>query len=447
MKIFFSALNCLMLAANTSFAADAIDLERAMDLAEKHSPQARIATAAREEAESRTLQIAGGLGPRVDVDGSRVWFNKDTNKLVGIAPELPERSTTAGITVSQPIISLAPMFMNVRAHAKLSKISKNQEQQAAYAARIDGANAYIGIIQSQQLLQVANSSYLAVERQNKDAQAQSRVGRLSASDAMRFELALTDARLQQTLANNTLQNARQFAIEVFGVNLEQLNLSNLTQSIWEERKPPIPKLEEGVKEALIARTEIQNSRDQVDVAELARNAARSDFFPTLNAFMKYQRNFEAKDISLGTGADASAFKKKDVQDTMTYGLQLSWNIWDWGSKFNRISEYSAGVMKAQAAQDAAVSQVTIEATRATLDLHSAIESLESSKAAVKLSEEVFRLMDIRFKGGQVSTTDVIQAERDQTRARGNLVTARGNVDLAWLKFLQAMGRKPTIRQL
>lgn len=436
-----SAASCF--STKTALAAEELNLERAMQLAEKHSPTARIASASREEAESRTLQTIGSLGPRVDLDASRVWFDKSTNKLVGVSPQLPEKTTTAGITISQPIISLAPLLMQVQAQSKLSEVARKQEKQANFSARIEGANAYLNIIKSQQLLDVANSSLAAVEQQNKDADAQSRVGRLARSDAMRFELSLTDARLQQTLAQNTLQIARSAATEILGISDTDLTVTNLTKSVWEEKKPELPKLEEALQEAKNNRIEIQNAKDQLEVAELTRTAAKSDFFPTLNAFLKYQRNFEAEDTTYG----GEAYAKKDIRDTMTYGLQLNWNIWDWGSKYNRISEYSAGVIKAQAAKDASETQVTLDITQALLNLKSTVESLESAKAAVQLAEEVFRLTELRFKGGQASTSDMIQVERDQTRARGNLVTSRADVDLAWLKYLQAMGRKPTVANL
>jgi len=62
-----------------------------------------------------------------------------------------------------------------------------------------------------------------------------------------------------------------------------------------------------------------------------------------------------------------------------------------------------------------------------------------------LAEAVFKLTKARSQQGQATTTDVIIAERDQTRARGGLVNARGDVDVAWLKLQKAVGDVPTPR--
>jgi outer membrane protein TolC len=185
----------------------------------------------------------------------------------------------------------------------------------------------------------------------------------------------------------------------------------------------------------------------VRIAEYYKIASELDYLPSLNAFVRYERDLEAKDTTYPPPPSPGGknFDQADVQDKYSYGLQLKWNIWDWGTRWGKTEEYEANVARAKVAKDAAESAVRLEVRQAVLSLQGLIDGLESSKSSVRLAEEVYRLTKARFQNGQATSNDVIAAERDQTRARGGLVNVRGDIDLAWLKLQRSMGDKPEIK--
>ena len=438
-----------------------ITLDQAMDLAESRSFSSRVASLSAVAAEERYGQARGQALPRIDFDAQKIWFSDDVNKLTGVSPFLPAEVTTAGVTVAQPIIGLGPLLLQIRAASMQAEVSRNEETTAKRDARLQGADAFLRAQKAAQLFSIAQKSLDLVEAQMKESAALVRAGRLNRSDAMRFELAHADAVQQLSQAQFTQQMARVSLAELLGQPETIFEISEPQESLVERvmlgkqeaglaRSGNLPATEMGfdlpaaLERAQQNRTESTNAEVSLQIAKYYKLASNLDYLPSLNAFARYERDFEAQDTLFPPppSPGGKAFAQADVQDKFSYGLQLKWNIWDWGTRWARSGEFQANIEKAKIAKEAAESSVRIEVTSAYLALKTARDGLETARTSVRLAEEVFRLTQVRFQSGQATSNDVIVAERDQTRARGGLVSIRADLDLAWLKFQRAIGEKP-----
>jgi outer membrane protein TolC len=404
---------------------------------------ARIAEQSREAAEAKVSQARGAALPRLDADAQKIWFNDNVNKLAGISPQLPARVTTGALQVSQPIIGLGPLLLQIQAASLQADVARNDEATARKDARLQGAEAYIRAQKASQLVSIAEASLQVTENQTREAEALSRAGRLNKAESMRFELALADAKMQASQARITYELASVSLAEILGTPGAVYALETPADSRFEKQRPPLPELGAALKEAAEKRPESKNAAAGIQISEYYKLASNLDYLPSLNAFARYERNFEAKDAVFPAGSPAGkTYPKEDIQDTFSYGLQLKWSIWDWGTRWNRSSEYASNLQRARVQKEAVESGVRLDVTSAVLSLRGAVDTLETSKTSVRLAEEVFKLTKARFQQGQATTTDVISAERDQTRARGGLVNARGDVDIAWLKYQKSTGVSP-----
>jgi|GEM_PF-2982963 len=432
--------------ASASTSASPLTLEQAMRLAEERHYPTRVASENAEAAEARVSQAKGNALPRLELDAQRVWFSESVNKLTGVAPQYPEGVFTGGIQVSQPLIGLAPLFLQVRAASMQASVSRNIASTSKLDARIAGAQAFLNAQKAGQLVSVAQASLAVSEKQARESQAQLRAGRLAQADAMRFELSLQSARQQLSQAKITQDIALTALRETLATPETLYRIEAPATSFFETRKPELPPLPTALGDAEKRRTEARNAESAVKISEYYKLASDLDYLPSLNAFARYERDFNAKAIQFpGPPAPAAArrdYSKSDIQDKFSYGLQLKWNIWDWGSRWNRSSEYAANLRSARIQQEQAESGIRVDVTQSLLTLRAAMEALETSKASVRLAEEVYRLQKARFEAGQSTTTDVLGAERDQTQARGQLVNVRGDLDFAWLKFQRALGDRP-----
>ena len=426
-----------------------LDIEKAMELAQKNSFSVRAATESVNESEAQGNETVAAMGPRLDADGQMVWFSKSVNKAAGNTigtTSVPDRATNAGITLSQPLVGLAAWFLKIKADALSTRISRNNENQSVNDARTNAADAFLRFTKAEELVKISKLSLSVSEKQRTDADAQFRAGKLNKADVLRLELAVSDAKTQFTQA----QSAREISLLSLG---EQIGIPDVksfsvvapSDSMWERKKLTVPPAEQVLKLAYDNRNEVKNAEDGIEIAEYYKKASEVDYLPSINAFARYSRDFETKDVPLKPPLITTAYSKKDIQDSFSYGLKFNWALWDWGSRGQRTTEYQAKVSKARIGKEGAESGVRLDATRAQLELQAAVESLGTSKSSVAFAEEVYRLTQVKFVNGSATATDLVTAERDQTRARAGLVNARGDVDLAWIKLQKAEGIQPTSR--
>ncbi len=425
-----------------------LTLQKAMRQAQERAFVVQMAQAQLDEAQARAAQALGALFPRIDADAQQLIWDSKVNKATGQswAPQFPKRVTTAALQVSQPIVGFFPLSLMARASSMMADVAALNSEQAKRDAALLGAQAFLTAVRTQQFLKIAESSLALVEKQKNDSEALYRAGKLSQADVMRFELSVADSRAQLTQAGV----ANELALLSLSETLQDSNagqqLESPGESFFEIRKLTPPPLAEVLKSAFAKRPELKAAQNQLSIANLTTWAARLDYAPSLNGFARYERDFEISDLktrATDTPANFVLAKKNDVQNKFSFGLQLKWNIWDWGTRWNKISEVVAQRTKAEINAQQAESLLKTEVIKSYLDLRSTADLLQSSISSVRLAEEVYRLTQARFTNAQASPTDLISAERDQARARGGLVNARAEVDLAWFRLQRNMGLEPT----
>ena len=426
-----------------------LDIDKAMELAQKNSFAARIANENVAEAEAQGDQTEATLGPRLDADGQKVWISKSVNKAAGKTigtTYVPDSVTTAGITLSQPLVGLAALFLKIKADSLSTRISRNNQSQSINDARTNAAEAFLRFTKAEELVKISKLSLSVTEKQRLDADAQYRAGKLNRADVLRLELAVSDAKNQLTQA----QSAREISLLSLGEQIGIPQVKSFTvvapvDSMWERKKLSVPAAEQVLKLAYENRNEVKNAEDGITIAEYYKTASGVDYVPNISAFARYSRDFETKEVRVQPPLVTTGYSKKDIQDSFSYGLKFNWALWDWGSRWQRSNEYQAKVNKARIGKEGAESGVRLDATRSHLELQAAVESLGTSKTSVSFAEEVFRLTQVKFSNGSATATDLVAAERDQTRARAGLASARADVDLAWIKLQKAQGVQPSAK--
>jgi outer membrane protein len=437
-----------------SSSAITLDLEKAMQLAQERALNVQMSNAISEETDARLSQSRGGLSPRLSLEANQIWNSKSVNKSVGTPSaalaRIPAEIRNASFTIAQPLIALAPLYLKIQADSIASANASEFKKQTQKEARFSGAEAFVRVQKAELLLSIAKSSLAVVERQKADGDSLLRAGKINKVDVLKFDLALSDAKVQVAQAETTKEIALLGLVETLRLGDAKVTITAHADSLWERKKITVPQLSDALQSAYTNRPDLKAADGKIEVTNYILLATRLDYLPSLNAFAKYDHNFLAKDIPNVDPQTARAapisFKKAEVQNNLSYGFNLKWDIWDGNQKWNKISETGAQFQKARIEREAAESKIKIETTQALLELKFAINSLEASKASVKLSEEAYRLTNARFKGGAATSTDLIGAERDQTRAQGGLANARGDLDISWFKLQKVMGKEPSTNE-
>src|SRR5262249_42519008 len=127
------------------------------------------------------------------------------------------------------------------------------------------------------------------------------------------------------------------------------------------------------------------------------------------------------------------------------GATLSWDVWDWGKTSASVREAEARASQAAIGQAALTDQIAFEAQRRLSDAQTAHETLGVARTAQDAAEEAYRIQSVRYAQGAATTTDVLDAETDVSRARTGYAQARYDYYLAQVGLARAVGQLPDLK--
>ena len=123
-------------------------------------------------------------------------------------------------------------------------------------------------------------------------------------------------------------------------------------------------------------------------------------------------------------------------------LQATLNLYDGGSNKLGVEAAKEAVLSTRAQLKGLEQNILLSAVIAFTDLRSAQENLALARSNVRLSTEQLRAARDRFEVGEVTRTDVSQAESALARAQSQEVAARGEVLRAREAYKAEIGRYP-----
>jgi len=141
-------------------------------------------------------------------------------------------------------------------------------------------------------------------------------------------------------------------------------------------------------------------------------------------------------------ADRTTFATNIDSTSASLDLSVRLNVWDGGA--NRIAVRSAkeSVLATRQQLIDVEQRVLLDAVNAYVEVRLALENVRLLENNVGLNQEELQAVRDRFSVGEVTLTDVAQAEAALAAARSQLAAERGNLGVAEASFKAAVGRAP-----
>jgi len=419
--------------------ASELSLEGAMNAAEAHSYQIKIASQNVNISQSTKNAAILSTLPKVSLEGSYQIPVDGINSLVNVdvSPDLSTptvgRSLNAGLTATQPILGLVSIALSIAENSAQLSAARNTRNQTVQDQRYLGANSYINATKALELVAVAEEAIDVAEKQLADAQARFNEGLSTNADVLQFKLNLDNTKTTRVRIETTYQVALVTLAEIIGYDVKTIMLPEHYKSVMEHKKEHLGKLSQLIEQRLPLRYDIQASKDKIAEKGYATLNTMTDYLPALNFTTTYSRDFKKKSVPF--------FSRPQGQDSMFLGLSFSWNVFDWGIRQTKISAAGATEQIANLNFFQLRDNARIDITSGYNKLFEAYETLHYSETSVKYAESVYQQRYDQFQHGLISSTDLVIASNDQTSARANYVSAIGELDLAWMAFFKAV-RQP-----
>ncbi|KGJ05809.1 transporter [Paracoccus halophilus] len=139
------------------------------------------------------------------------------------------------------------------------------------------------------------------------------------------------------------------------------------------------------------------------------------------------------------------YNYSDGLDTQTTGiaLQAQITLYDWGRNAFAIDIAKETVLATRAALVGIEQDVLLGAVQAYLDVRSATEQVELQTNSVRVIGQEQQAATDRFDVGEITQTDVAQADAALAEARANLSAAEGDLEIAREAYHTSTGAYPS----
>ena len=282
--------------------------------------------------------------------------------------------------------------------------------------------AYLNGLIARESVRVAEAGADAAAADLALVQARSDQGLAVPSDLLSAQVQLAQAREELLRQKNALALADASLNVAMGVadGSPVVMESRLQEAVFETGR-----LEERQQRALSSRPDYQQAQVGEERSANERRMVRSEFLPTINIFGTWEQNNQT---FLARG-----------NDNWLAGASLNFNIFDGGARRAHLKASTARQRQAVALRNQLASSIRLQVRQAFLNLTTARDRVDVSRAAAGQAGESRRITRNRYEAGVATITDLLRAETQHTAAQRNFLNALFDYRLSFAALELATG--------
>jgi len=177
-------------------------------------------------------------------------------------------------------------------------------------------------------------------------------------------------------------------------------------------KAPMPHVDKYVLE--LNNIDIQKAKLGLQISEMAVNAEKSSFLPTVGGFAEYG------------SADNVLFNDFAEKDSYTFGVQMKWNIFNGGQDDARLEKAKLKRLQVRDQVELAKRGIALQAKKLKTEILSADADIKSYTKQLKFAKKVYENYSTRYKEGMASISDVLIQQSKELESLLKLLTVVNN---------------------
>jgi outer membrane protein len=418
-----------------------LTFREAIELAVKRGPEIVMAGQGIEASAARVRGAGAQRFPQLRAEANVLYWDKALDlqfPAMGMSPGMEPAGPAPGlrvrdrltsqvtVTLAQPISALVVLHRLIALEQNGVEAARADQSRARLDTAQRASEAYLRLLQARALVSVAEKSVAQVEAQLERARVLEKAGALAHVDVLRLTSARDSARQGLLRARAGLDVGQ--AGLVLALELPAGTALEVVDDFPDP--PPTLVMADGDSAAVARRErpELRAASERASQARAGRAVAMSQLLPNILAVGTYQHT-----------EGQSTFQPKNA---WFVGATLSWDLWDWGKRWSGVKEAEARARQAEIGQQMLGDQIAFDAQRRLVEARTAFDSLAVARSGLEAAEEAYRIQSVRYAEGAATTTDVIDAEADVSRARSSYAQSRYDYYLAQTALARAVGRSP-----
>jgi outer membrane protein TolC len=302
--------------------------------------------------------------------------------------------------------------------------------QAAYSdtasqqLKLDVARHYINVLRAQRALVVADSTVTSLSAHVTDVEDMFKSGAVARNDYLSAAVSLADAEQRRLRARNALDLARAVYNRALGRALDApVDLNEQLPGI--DPNLDLDSLANLTSIAVATRRELDGLQAAAEAYRSQAEATRGNSWPQFavtGGYTNLQNDFLNRD------------------DFWMVGVGVKWNLFDGGESRRKASalQYRAQAMTRERAN--LESMIELQVRQAWLRLKETDERKKLTERAVEQAEENLRVVRDRYRNGEGTNTEVLDAETLRSLSRSNFDNADFDAQLALYELARGAGR-------
>jgi len=433
-------LACLLgLGTSLGAAPTPLTLDQAVAGALEKSAGVGIARAKVREYEARRRVARADFLPQLTADATYTKWNAGNlvtvpagslGNVPGLGP-FPTQDMTLGqgkdamklanLTLGQPLTQLFKINHGYQAAAAEERAARAELRRMEAEIAFKTRQVYVGLLIARARLDAARAGVAAAQANDLDARKS-----VQAGNALKV--------LQTGSRALLLQNRQRELAEEASIQDLEAELNDLTGRPLDVPLDPasipvqprtLPSREALLEEALKGNPDLSRAEAKVDQSRSGVRAGKADFLPEVSAFARQ------------THQDGAPFLRSNYS---SFGLTLSWSIFDGGRKAYVVSQRNALLSQASEDRDRLRRRVEI-------DLGKVLRRIETSKLleeAASESRDMYlekaRLAANQSKAGVISAAKAAESEAAARASEADFLAARLGLELDYAELNRLLGR-------
>jgi outer membrane protein TolC len=404
MKTPLGLLAGLLACSLVARAADVWTLERSLDYALAHNPDARLARQRIAVAQAGLEQANAAFWPRLQVQSS---YTRADNPIMVFGSILNQRAYSSALdfndvpdadNLNARGLITVPLYSggrNVagREAAKANAAAAKQENAAVRnALGLEVSRAFYTVLKTRQFIEAAAAAVNSFESNLVVARKRLEGGTLLKSDVLDIEVRLAQAREDLVRARNASTLAERALRNLLGIEAGEFTVADSSPQV----SPP----DSG---DVSQRPELAAARQRESAAQAQARGAKSGYQPRLSAFGSLDYDY--------------GWTFNHGGQSYTAGVIAQWDLWDGFLTRAKVREAKANLESAREEERKLRLALDFEIQQARLNLNAANERLVVTDKTVAQAAESRELTRARFEQGLALATQLIDAETALVGAR------------------------------
>jgi TolC family type I secretion outer membrane protein len=409
--------------------AEPLALESCVELALRHNLEVARAEATLTEAKADVTGSRSSFFPRLSLGGSWTTSEQDPyfNPEIGLPTFPPNEFWSGSVNASQILFDGMGVISSYKAANQMKAASQELYRKACQDVMYETERRYFDLMKKQALHGVQEEALKLSEEQLRKTRAMKELGASTQADVFKSEVERSNNRLELLRAERDVEVARAFLATYLGRDpREPLEIVEVSP---DSPEPPDP--DAAAERAIEMHPSLQSARWTIEADRLNVRATKANRWPELSLF----GNYNYSDVYFIDGPS-------DENTQWNYGVRLSMTLFDGLLTKSNIRRAESNLVTSTLSAESAERDVLFGVQQATLEMNLTKESIVVAEEAVRSSEEDLRLAEERYKVGEGTILEVIDAQVNLTRARTNRVNAVYDHRLALSALRNAIGDVP-----